>query len=307
MKRKVVFSLVLVLFAFGVLNSFPAANYGNVRVPDAYVMPHTMARISLLNYIGPEYGSRHADSDYNWGLALNAGLFNYGEIGIVATGDEVVYAHLKARLLKESLMMPDIAFGIDNLFSKVPAKHPGREHPDIGFPASYRRNSLYVSLSKTILITGIPVVGTLPTRVTAGFGGHRFHTSRRSLRDYRGPFGAVQIEPFKRLVVTGEIDGLNANAGFEYRMPNYGVQLAFYNVEDFIARSRDLMIGINLSYVFDRFVADSDRRYQMPLYGVERELIQEREGAGLDELQRIRRQRRMAEDELEEIRRLLQE
>jgi hypothetical protein len=303
--KKLIIVCIVMIGMVGLLNAFPFANYGNVRVPDAYVMPHTMAKISLINYMGPENNQQDDDYEYVWGAALNIGLLNYAELGIVASGDEVYYGHFKLRVVRETIALPDIAIGIDNLFSKVPSKNPSSDYPDMASAGQYRRNSLYVAISKTALLSGIPAIGDLPTRVTLGAGSHRFQGTVKMSEQFGGLFGAFQIEPVSNVTFIAEIDGHNLNSGLEFRVSNFAIKGILYRIEEW--SKRDAKFGLNLSYAFDRYVSEQDRQFISPMAGHDRQLIDTREGASLDELQRIRRQRERAESELEEIRRLLED
>lgn len=303
------FVLCLMVFCFiGYLSAFPFANYGNVRVPDASVLPHLMAQISLNNYMYPEHNERSDDYAYNWAAAVNFGLFNYGEIGFVVSGDEIYYGHIKGRLIRETLTLPDITIGIDNLFSEVPTKHPFKDHGDIVDAGAYRRNSVYLAISKTTLFGGIPQLGDIPTRVTIGAGTHRFQGTVKMSEQFAGVFGALQFEPFRNFNFITEIDGHNFNTGLKYNINNFAARVDLYRIEEW--NRRDPKFGLTLSYTFDQYVSPEDKAGFVPYRAVDPELRGVRstmEGTAVDELQRIRRQRERAERELEEIRRLLLE
>ncbi|MBW6515989.1 MAG: hypothetical protein K0B81_05140 [Candidatus Cloacimonetes bacterium] len=297
---------VLLFGLSGYLIAFPFINYGNVRVPDAYVMPHLMGKVSINNYVYPENDRKNDNYSYNWATGINFGLFNYGEVGFVASGDEIYYAHVKVKLLTETSTLPDMAVGVDNLFSKIPSKGPFKpDYPDIVDVGNYRQNSIYIAFSKTTIISGIPQFRDLPTRITVGAGSHRFHGSVQISEQFEGIFGALQFEPARNFTIISEIDGHNWNTGFEYRYHNFSGRFDLYRMEEW--NRRDPKFGLTLSYVFDNFVSPENRRDLSPFRSLDRQYIPVREGTSLDELQRIRRQRERAEQELEEIRKLLEE
>ena len=297
-------SLVTCILLIGITGSiyaFPFANYGNVRVPDAYVMPHLMGKVSANNYFYPENDLKSDTYAYNFAGAVNIGLFKFSEIGFVASGDDVYYAQVKARIIGETLSLPDISIGVDNLFSRIPSKSPS--DPDIVDVANFRKNTAYLAISKTILLSGLPKIGDVPTRLTLGAGSHRFKSSGTLAGQFEGIFGAVQIEPARNFAIITEIDGHNLNTGLEYRYRNFASRLELYRIEEW--NRRDPKIGLTFSYVFDQLVAPEERQGFSPIQTFDRQLLEVREGTSLDELQRIRRQREKAEEELEEIRRLL--
>ncbi len=298
-------AICLLIFGLGgILQAFPFANYGNIRVPDAYVMPHLMGKIAINNYLYPEHDSKDDDIAYNWAVAVNMGLFNLGEIGLVASGDEIYYAHIKAKIISETLTLPDLSIGVDNLFSKVPSKKP-YNFPGIVDAGSYRRDSIYLAISKTILLSGIPQLGDLPTRVTIGAGTHRFQGTMTLAQQVQGVFVALLFEPVRNFTVITEVDGHNFNAGFEHRYRKFAGRIELFKLEEW--SRRDPKFGFTISYLFDRFVSSEKRQEVSPTRTYDRRLIETREETTLDELQRIRRQRERAEQELEEIRRLLEQ
>lgn len=305
MKKHLAFCLLLIWFV-GFLHAFPFTNYGNVRVPDAYVMPHLMGKVSFNNYLYPQNDGKNDTYDYKWAGGLNIGLFNLGEVGFTASGDEIYYAHIKVKVISETLTVPDISIGVDNLFSKIPTKAPfDPEYADIVDAGNYRQNSPYMAISKTILLSGVPQIGELPTRITIGAGSHRFQGSMTISKQFEGIFGAFQFEPARNVAIITEMDGHNWNTGVEYRYQSFAGRLELYRIEEW--NRRDPKFGITLSYVFDQLVAPENRREISPFRMLNRQYIEVREGTTLDELQRIRRQRERAEQELEEIRRLLEE
>lgn len=302
--------LVCVIFAGLVAGAFafPFANYGNIRVPDAYVMPHTMAQVTFMNYFHQESNAPGMDDfAYTWGAAVNAGLFNYGEIGLVFSGEEIFYGHLKLRLFRETVELPDITLGVDNLFSEVPTKPSSGDYPDVLDVHNYRSNTVYVAVSKTTILGGIPVVGDLPTRITVGAGTHRFRGTRDFGKTASGIFAAGQFEVISNLALIAELDGHNFNSALEYRYRNLSGKLIFYRIEEVQREGKGAKVGFSLSYIFDKYVDEELRGGFSPFRQVGAQLIDARDSASLDELQRIRRQRERAEQELQEIRRLLEE
>lgn len=302
MKRYLLITILIVGLIGGAF-AFPFANYGNIRVPDAYVMPHAMGQFTIMNYFHPENNDKDDDMAYNWGTALNVGILNYGELGLVFTGDEVFYAHIKAKVLGETVTTPDITIGVDKLFSEVGSHQlSSDDYIDAG---NYRRNTLYLAISKTTLLSGIPGIGDLPTRFTIGAGSHRFQGSVDLSESISGLFGSVQAEAFPNFAVIAEMDGHNFNTAFEYRYQNLSGKLMMYRIEEW--GRRDPKLGFSLSYMFDRYVDEDLRGRFSPFRDLGAQMIDTREGVSLDELQRIRRQRERAEEELREIRRLLEE
>ncbi len=306
MKKIIFIGLLLVVLI--PLWAFPFGSYEGIRVPDATVMPHKMARLTFASYIVPDSNLKGDDYSYNWGGAVNIGLFDYAELGLVGTGDEVYFGHLKLRVFRESLAMPDIAIGIDNLFSKVTADNyrSNRFRNEIVDSANYRSNSMYLVVSKSTMIREVGTIGNLPVRITLGAGTHRFVGTVPTSRKATGIFGSFILDPIPNMSVISEIDGHNFNFGLGYRYQNFSGKAIAYKIEEW--DRRDPKFGFTLSYLFDKYATATERSDTVaPVRIIDRQPTGAREGATLDELQRIRRQRERAEKELEEIRRLLED
>ncbi|MCB5230201.1 MAG: hypothetical protein WCX83_02965 [Candidatus Cloacimonas sp.] len=301
-------SLFVCLMLIGIIGSmfaFPFGNYGNIRVPDAYVIPHLMGEITLDNYIYPENNRSDDDFAYNWAGSINVGLLGHGEVGLVGTGDKVYLGNLKLRLVGETNALPDIAIGIDNLFSKVGERKIGRK--DMIDAGNYRRNSVYFAVSKTIFMSGLPAIGDLPLRATIGAGSHRFNGTVKLSRQFGGLFGALQVEPVDNFAIITEVDGHNLNAGFGYTYANFSTRLYLYKIEEW--NRRDPKFGLSFSYLIDQFATEGKRSYKPTRSagtGYNQGYDYYNDGS-FDELQRIRYQRQRAEREIEEIKRLLEE
>lgn len=299
--KKSLFVCLMLLGAIASISAFPFANYGNIRVPDAYVMPHLMGEIAFDNYFHREHNHKDDDYAYNWAGAGTIGLFNYGELTLVGTRDEVYYGNVKVKLIGETIALPDISIGADNVFSKVNERQ--KSGKDIFDAGNYRRNSFFFALSKTILMGGVPGAGDVPVRATIGAGSNRFVGTVSFSRQFGGLFGAVQVEPVKNVALVGEIDGHNLNTSLGYTYKNFSARLNLYKIEEWYAR--DPKVGISVSYKIDQFAPEP----QKPVQQIRRTSQGYDRGydGSFDELQRIRIQREKAERDLEEIKRLLEE
>ena len=177
--RKVLFSALVMTFLAGVLLAAPFQTLGLLRTPDAYVLPNKAAEILLVGYYRNVTGPSTADTDkwhkfVPYGM-LGVGIFDSAEVGLFV-GDSVYYLNAKVKLVEETLRMPQIAIGVDNIFSPVNRRrandpHPGwrfEDHPD---KTDYEYYSFYAVTSKQV------VIGKTNWMFNFGGGNRRFQVS----------------------------------------------------------------------------------------------------------------------------------
>ncbi len=283
--KKVIFSLLLLTAMLGIVEAAPFQTLGMLRTPDAYVLPHRAAEILLVGYyrdvVAPKPMTQDA-IDASKGFfpyaMVGVGLFNRVELGIFA-GDNtkldglMYYMNVKAKIIEESLRIPQISVGIDNVFSPMPqhgvqyqdASDNYSTHPDAD---SYEYFSPYAVASKQAVFAGIPWM------FNAGFGSNRFIGQASRARIFNGFFTSVEVSPLRDLALQGEYDGEDFNVGIKYSYKNFGLKVGAAAIED---RAKDsnykdnVRVAFGLSYLFDKY-AESKRRPDLSRYAVESDL-----------------------------------
>ena len=349
-----IFIVVVLLLAAGMLQAIPFTCLGGVKVPSAYVLPHMMAEISAVSYFGPgvdELTYRtdtvqpfipedEQDLQFTYAAVFNFGLFNRLELGAVYTGNEKFLLNAKAQLLYENEAMPALSVGIDNLFSDItqddedlkfdPAAGADNEewatyHEDNDFANTdmYTANSVYVVMSKSTLLRGLPFSDYLETIIHLGFGSNRFKGNVELSKQLGGLFGAIEIRPVPYMSFIAEMDGYNVNIGADFMYRNLEVRAGLYRIEE-LGRDESGRtmpnFALNLRYTLDYFSeikaagkyaqfspATDIRPDQRRREEVRRDTGAQGDNPLLEELEAIRAKRRQAEQELEEIKRVLED
>ncbi|MDD3050449.1 MAG: hypothetical protein PHR06_04820 [Candidatus Cloacimonetes bacterium] len=314
--------LVLMLMIVSAAWAVPFITLGEIRIPDAYVLPHKMAEISYTSYMSANLNGND-DNEYHhyWAGNINIGLFERLELGFVGTGSEIYLLNVKAKLLNETEYLPAISLGVDNLFSKV----PNLKEDDIDIPSSlideettfddYIRNSVYFVMSKSSLVRGLPFIPYLQSTMHIGIGGRRFQGSVSLSKQLAGLFIGFEAKPADWFSVVAELDGYNFNTGLKLNYRNIMLRTALTRIEELDRRK--LKYAFNLVYTLDYFSSDKisrkgidHARSQVVVPG--KQIITRKgdvvSGSPLmDELEAIRERRKRAEQQLDEIRELLKE
>jgi hypothetical protein len=321
MKKYVIF-LTLVL-ALTLLQAIPISNLGNIRVPNAYVMPGNMLTVSYGSYFGandwhPSYANYDPELldhkyQYYWDGMINFGIANRVEIGGVVAPHGLYMGNAKLKILEETVRLPAITIGADNLFSKVPAKCEFNYWKDIFEPYMYERNSFYGAITKSSVIRGLGFANYLETVITLGVGNNRFVGQNEITHKAKGVFAALEIKPAPSWSIIAEMDGFNLNTGIKASYKNFNGQLSLIELEQF----QSLRIGLNIGYTFDKYVTTKRPNVLFGLEGGQQEFAGRRTVTNpeelkqgnelLDELRMIREKREQAEKELGEIKKILQE
>jgi hypothetical protein len=314
-RRYVLFVLLLIMITSSV--AVPYTTIGHLRVPNAYLLPHKSAEFTYVSYLRRVKNDFEELPDYEYipcGL-INIGLFD--RVGIAGwAGDDLGFVNLKLKLLEETASIPQVAIGIENLFSKVKqnsvdipyAEYP---NPDKGF---YEKNSPYIVFSKGSVIRGMTGISLLETVFSIGVGGAKFKGQDDIARRFEGFFGSITIKPEKNTYLTIENDGFNINLGAEYYYKNFGFKISYVGLEE----QENNRIGIALSYLFDKYADKRRKEISIPgepMTSREFELL-ESELTGkeidvsqdlLEELKKLREQREHAQKVLDELRKQLKE
>jgi hypothetical protein len=275
--KKVILSVIVIAAMFGLLNAAPFQTLGMLRTPDAYVLPHTAAEL----LIGGHYRDIAKPVVYDGFspfVMVGVGILDRVELGLYV-GDKVeneplvYFLNVKAKILQETSLLPQLSVGMDNILSpigetSVEELNPGDDfftHPD---KAGYEIFSPYVVASKQAVFLGMPWMFNL------GAGAHRFTGQASRARIMNGLFMSAEMSPIKNLALQGEFDGQDINAGLKYSYKNWGVRVGAQALEDFTKDNGyedNLRLSFGVSYLFDKF-AEAKRRPDLRSYAKDEHL-----------------------------------
>ncbi|MFO7660074.1 MAG: hypothetical protein R6V77_04105 [Candidatus Cloacimonadaceae bacterium] len=315
MKRKLLLCMILFVIASAAY-SVPYSTIGYLRAPDAYVLPHKAAEFTFTNYLRRVENDFVELPDYEYipmGM-VNVGLFN--RVGISAWGgDKLAFANLKLMLVGETPLIPQIAIGIDNLFSPVKEDaleiEQGEDYYDNPDKSFYEKNSPYIAITKAAVLRNMTGLKLLETFITAGWGMNKFKGQVEIARRFEGIFGSITVKPHKDLSITFENDGFNLNAGAAYSYKKFAFKISYVAIEE----QENNRFGLSVSYLFDKY-ADPKRSWlDDDISSKESEIIRSpftgREINAnedlLEELKKLREQREQAQKVLDDLRYQLQE
>lgn len=261
MKRSVVL-VTLMLMAIWGLEGAPFQPMSVLRVPDAWILAHKSAEMTLIGYYRDVSRPTYVSPDLNKTIVpigiLSVGLGDRVELGFFG-GDQVYFFSAKAPLLKESRYAPQIAIGLDNMLSPVnrhrsqdytPANDPDWEysgHPD---KTDYEYWSPYITASKHLKLWGGNV------DLTVGIGANRFIGDERKDRIFNGMFWAVRPWIGKNLSLALEYSGQDFNAGIIGNIGSFGLKVGIQSFEDLVRDNGyedNLRVALGVSYLFDKY------------------------------------------------------
>lgn len=316
MKNAVLYFIALTL-AITSVNAVPYTTMGFIRTPDAYILPHKAAEITLTNYLRREKTSFNKNYPYEYVpmAMINVGILNRVEIGAWG-GDKVGFANLKVKVIEETNMIPQVSAGIDNLFSPVKENSVKdavyRSRVDSPF---YERNSPYIVFSKTSILKGMAGIKLLESAISLGVGRNKFIGQQSIAKRFEGIFGTLTIKPQQNMALTFENDGFNLNLGAQYTYKKFAFKVSYVGLEE----QENNRIGLAVSYLFDKF-ADTKHRPNLMLdedtatsKGSE-STITPTQGRDinanrdlLEELNKLREQREQAQKVLDELKNQLKD
>jgi hypothetical protein len=279
--KKVILSMIVLVAVFSIAQAAPFQTLGMLRTPDAYVLPHKAAEFLLVGYyrdVAKPTPPADRKSDYEgfapYGM-IGVGILDRVELGVFAgdytkTDGMVYFFNAKVKIIEETLRIPQIAIGMDNILSPVP-KHKMQwltsgdafySHPDRD---AYEPYSPYLVGSKQAVFMGIPWMLNL------GVGSNRFVGQAARSRFFNGVFTSLEMAPMKDLSLQFEYDGEDFNAGVKYSYKNFGIKLAGAAMEDLAKNNGyqdNLRVALGLSYLFDKY-AEAKRRPDIGRYASE--------------------------------------
>lgn len=319
--------LVLVLFSFfmvGYIVAMPYTSSGEIRVPDAYVLPSNMVEISYISFFSTLTDEGDYESDM--GFVINGGIKDWVELGIVGTTSEIFYGNMKVQIIRETEMLPAIALGVDNFLSPIKnytddeiAEEEDIEvsgyYSDVLDKYDYVRNSIYGVMTKSTVMRGLPFIPYLDTKLHLGFGVNRFQGTTSLSKQLNGVFVGLEMKPMSNFGLVMEMDGYNINAGIKAVFKNVTINAGIYKLEEL--DRRPMKFALNLKYTFDMFSnvkfgeARNKTGYRQVMSSGQRIMNVDdfsNSNNSLDsEIESLRKQREQTEKELEKIRKLLEE
>ena len=331
--RKILIIAALLIFAGTMGFAIPYSLQGNkINIPDAYILPHKMATIGVAVSPGITNITKDQKNDifFNTIANLNFGLFDYGELGFILNDYGVPYMNLKFQVLKEKKSLPQLSLGLTNIFSSVPnTNHPGFTEGLVGSEDDLIKNSPYIVASKkAILVSNIIGLEYIELSGFLGWGLRRFKGEGSLARYMNGFFVGLDFKPTRFLSLYSEVDGENVSAGLNIYSRHFTYQFSIFRMEEalkFVLDQGSINVGLNIIYTMDHFSDEkiSDREDYYSYYKtisplIERRVIVENvipeddtsvyeELPMFEELQRLKRQRQEKEEELNRLKRLLEE
>lgn len=185
---------------------------GLVDIPTGEVLKHGIFGVGLHASF---QNTTHLPRDIT-AFRVNFGMFDRVEMGMshLLLQDEnrsrYALAHLKAQLLSESELIPNVAIGVENLGDKVNPKWN-----------TYQPQSTFFVVSKTF---NLPRIHLISGHI--GIGNHRFASEEQSIGLFSGV--STELQPaFVRgdIALSLEFDGAGANAGIRHTADS-GLQVA---------------------------------------------------------------------------------
>lgn len=282
--KKVILSMIVLAAMFSVAQAAPFQTLGMLRTPDAYVLPHKAAEFLLVGYyrdVAKPTPPADRKDDYKslapYGM-IGIGILDRLELGLFV-GDYtekdgmVYFLNAKVKIFEETLRIPQLTIGMDNILSPLPRHKESLLDPADNFYShpdrdSYEPYSAYLVGSKQAVFMGIPWMLNL------GVGTNRFVGQAPRARFFNGVFTSLEVSPIRDLSMQFEYDGEDMNAGIKYSYKNFGIKLAGAAMEDWAKDNGyedNVRFAVGLSYLFDKF-AEAKRRPDIGRYAEAGEL-----------------------------------
>ena len=258
----------------------PFQTMGMLRTPDAYVLPNKAAEAQFIYYMRKGKANDWDLEHVPYGM-LSVGILDRIELGVFA-GDNVAFGNVKLKLIKETLKIPQLSIGLENIFSRVPSHYYDEsvivDNPDRAYYEAY---SPYAVISKQVVIGGVH------TMLNLGGGMNRFVGQVPRSRNFSGMFASVEVSPVRNFFMQGEYDGQDFNVGAKYTYRNFSFKLGYQALENLAKKSegngydKDLRVAAGISYLFDRYAKDK-RRPDLYEYAKTDDLKPIDDGTGID-------------------------
>ncbi len=322
---KKIYLIVSVMFFICSLVAAPFTSLGSaIRTPNGYVVPHTQFTGTFAAYTRDD-GEGKLESKIVG--AVSGGLWDRVEVGVVYTDDcdGLTFANAKVKVFEETPKFPAISIGVDNIGSSInedadeiiDGSSDVQEHSY--YSRYFEKNAFYAVATKSTVIRGLPVFSYIETVASVGFGSEQKYQGVGELsEDFSGLFASVLFRPNKWFGVIGEVDGSMVNAGLDINYNDFALRMALTELDEYFKGDESydkLNFTFALSYTFNDYVNESKqprvaRSNKEAIRGTR--VIQNQDQLGetddlLQELRAIRERRQKAQQELEDIRRILEE
>ncbi len=277
-ERMFIIGLFWVLLCIGILNAVPFTTMGFMKVPDAYVLPANIIKITTAGYLYNDQNDEYAkglpnEMQFAPAFALNFGVMNIAEIGFVynllPTIDDtthwpndkitkdIYYANVKLNLLKETAKYPAFSIGAENLFADQNIDDIYKDRFDTKKDTSYNHdmddyeeNSFYASVSKSLILRGVPFAEYLEMYWTLGVGLNRFVGEEGVGKSLNGIFASMEGKLSRSLALILEEDGYNVNLGIRYDIGKFTGMLGLYRINEWHFNPHP-RIAFAIQYNFD--------------------------------------------------------
>ena len=338
MSKKILGLLVSLFLFSNILFAVPFTTSGFMKVPDAYILPGNILKISYSSYLyNPHWERCAAEDKWNLHSAYNFtyGVLDWGEIGFVYNMlpklgriyKDIYSISAKVSVVKATEKFPAISIGVENILSEsnIDSSYihmfENKDDPsriDTNFDIEdYQKNSAFVTLSKPLKF------GNINFDILAGLGIGHFKALKEDKQMFKGVFFALKTS-YKNFSLVLEEDGSAFNAGLQYDLGNISIKTGIYRLDEMIMANPHPRISFSLQYEFNllstlkgmektsifsaKFKKPEEKKEEK---GFVQEEAKEDFGAGMssleEELKKIREKRQKAEKDLEELRKLLEE
>ena len=320
--------LIVPVCTFAALSGSLPFAYGSViNAPDAYVLEHTEVEVGLGGSAYTVEDSTGApNSEFKITGFMDVGLFGYGQIGASYLADGGFVANAKVAILREGIMVPAFAVGVENMFgapnvecfrdvehASIPDSLGGIRGPwDEDGYYNYQHAqywSVYGVASKDFeYLIGLPVTVNLGIGIGRFVGVINGGALGVGSAIAHGMFGSVEYRPSEDFTIEIEQDGRDFNFGASYDISNlFTMHVVWAELEQTVfpfetQRKSDIMqnskVSIGLTSTFG------------PLIGagrLELEREQQRVERARARLAELEARRSAAEAELQRLRDLLEE
>jgi hypothetical protein len=311
-KMKKPILVIIVLFMMQFLIASPYSSENSLGIRTAYILPHKMFDVTLTG----RYYQTEADREEGlfYGGTFNFGIKNRVQLGLMAMNEDLITANFKVAVTHESMRIPAVAIGLENIFSDIKYTNPS-EYTDLPNEFQFVKMTPYFVASKTAVIRGLPLANTLETTLNIGLGSRGYDTRGEYDQYLMGFFGGLQLRPVKGLTLIGEMRGMNFNGGLSYEFGNLKTTVGLIQIEDALKDVASMTADFALTYTFDSLseVKMKDQRaFQTGKTATGEQLYvsPERSDAAdmlKEELRKIQERRERAEKELDEIKNLMKE
>lgn len=311
------YGFVFLLFLLSMqLAAFPLSRTGTINIPTAYTLPAGMIETS--GVYRSRYKEDSADHNMDFGYGIQISIFDRLEFGFTSYHEEMYYGNVKYQLVSETMKIPAVSVGIENVLSNLNYFTPADAPDNNVFNAhDYIRNSPYFVVSKSGLF--MQEGSDVQTELHFGLGTRSFAYRSTNNKYFLGFFGGISIRPRENFVLISELRGADLNLGLAWQIGKLSINMGVLQVEDVLLKeplSLNAVMGFTLCWDFFSSVkakekinyqrSAGDRYWQLLISGKEQVETIPPEMMLKMELEELYQKKEKLETELEEINRILQ-